>query len=285
MASPELVSSAEPGLGRELQRWAAASGIDCCTPEHPEYATKRLVYNRIHDAYPVAVVSPRSAAEVAQCLRFARAQALPLAVRGGGHHVGGFGTCDAGLVIDLGSMRRVAIGNEGVASVGAGARLGHVDGFLCPRGFVVPTGTVSDTGIAGLALGGGIGWLLGLYGLTCDNLVGADVVVGDGELVRAEAPEHGELLWALRGGGGGLGIVTEFRFRTHRLPICVAGSLVVQAAGARAALWRLVQFLEERCPARLTVAPVLRQDSDGRLALFVDFCLAGSDERALDRLI
>ena len=158
-------------LTNEVRIWAASSSIDCVTEHDAEYDARRFVYNRMHDLRPLAVLSPRSREQVALSLRYAGQLDVPVAVRGGGHHIAGFGTCQDGLVIDLRHFNDVDISSSGPeVTVGGGARLRDVDASLCRRGLVVPTGTVSDTGIGGLTLGGGIGWLIGCFGLTLRQL-------------------------------------------------------------------------------------------------------------------
>jgi FAD/FMN-containing dehydrogenase len=280
----ETLAPAAPAAA-EVAAWARSTGLPCDLPGDPGHERRRWVYNRLHDMSPSAIVAPRDAADVRQLLLRAHDAGLPLTVRGGGHHVAGYGTSDGGVVVDLRAMRRVRPSADGrEVAVGGGARLRDVDAALCPRGLVVPTGTVSDTGIGGLALGGGIGWLVGLRGLTCDNIVGAEVVLPSGAIVHAGEPEHADLLWALRGGGGGFGVVTEFRFRAAPLPPCTVGTLTLPLRAAAAALRRLLAFLDEDCPRALTVAPLLRRDAAGEPILAVDFCAAGADD-AVDRLV
>jgi len=174
---------------------------------------------------------------------------------------------------------------SGIAEVEPGARLADIDNALCPLKLVIPTGTVSETGVAGLTLGGGIGWLLGRYGLTCDQLIGADVVLADGRLIKAECPEHSELLWALRGGGGNFGVVTRFRYRTNFLPSCIVGSCILPLKNAASTLERLVVYLDNSCPRQLTVAATLTRDHTNRPTLSIDFCLSNSDEITLNELL
>lgn len=275
---------AESGAATELAAWAASSDIDYIGPEDGgRYDAARRVFNRMHDRFPSAVVAPASVRQVQAAVERVRSLDLPMVVRGGGHHIAGSSTCDGGVVIDL--RRLDAIEHASVKDrcwVGGGARLRHVDAALCSRGVVVPAGTVSDTGIGGLALGGGIGWMVGRAGLTCDNIVGADVVLADGSAVTICDDTDPDLLWALRGGGGGLGIVTRFLFRTHELPPVTVGEIRVSDADARGALLELVDFLAA-CPRALTVAPTLVA-TDGRTELLIEFCLCGADVTPLREL-
>src|SRR5262245_16942702 len=172
-------------------------------PEDPDYDQAVAVWNGSIDRRPAAIARCTGTADVIAAVRFARDHYLLVAVRGGGHNVAGFGTCDDGLVIDLSGLRSVTVDPTiRVAHVAPGATWGDVDHETQAFGLAAPGGIVSTTGIAGFTLGGGLGWLTRAHGASCDGLLGAQVVTADGELVRA--PE--ELLWGLRGGGGNFGI-------------------------------------------------------------------------------
>ncbi|HEX7049661.1 MAG TPA: FAD-binding oxidoreductase [Longimicrobiales bacterium] len=193
------------------------------TPDDDAYDRARRVWNGMIDRYPAAVVRPRGAADVIECVRIAREHDVPLAVRGGGHNVAGFGTCDGGLVVDLTSMRAVRVDPvRKLARAGGGATWGDVDRETQAFGLAAPGGIVSATGIGGLTLGGGQGWLRRTLGMTCDSLVSADVVTADGHLLVASESENPDLFWALRGGGGNFGIVTSFEYRLHPVGPLVA---------------------------------------------------------------
>lgn len=267
---------------RSLQRRAQKWGVDVITATDPRYENARLIFNRFHNMRPGALIRAGNPSVVGEVIRFAAEEDITLCVRGGGHHIAGFGTCEGGLVLDFSPYRSIEIHQAGIVEVQPGARLADVDHALSKHQLVVPTGTVSETGIAGLALGGGIGWLVGKYGLTCDHLIGADVVLANGHLVKAEAPDHEDLLWALRGGGGNFGVVTRFRFQAQPLlPITAGTAEVAFTNGARQVLSDLVMFLSDGCPAELTVAPLLTHSPDGSPLLSIDFCIAGSDEAVL----
>ncbi len=186
------------------------------TPEDADYDTARIQWNNDIDRRPVAIARCVSPTDVAAVLSFAREQELEISVRGGGHAFAGSGVCDGGLMIDLSAMRRVSV-NAGtrLAQVDGGATVAELDAAAQVHGLAVPTGVISHTGIGGLTLGGGIGWLTHKAGLTIDNLVSADVVLADGRFVHTSRDEFADLFWAVRGGGGNFGVVTTFEFQLH----------------------------------------------------------------------
>ncbi|RSD22782.1 FAD-binding oxidoreductase [Amycolatopsis eburnea] len=207
-----MTSTAEPTL--ESLR-ARLSGT-VLTAGAPGYDVARSVWNGEIDRRPAVVVRPAGAADVAEALAYAREAALDVSVRGGGHNFGGAAVVDGGLCIDLSSLQAISVDPVGrTARVGGGATWAQVDAATQEHALAVPGGTVSHTGVGGLTLGGGFGWLTGKHGLSCDNLLSAEVVTADGQILRASAGEHPDLFWALRGGGGNFGVVTEFEFRLH----------------------------------------------------------------------
>ncbi len=198
--------------------------------------------------------------DVVRGVNFARDNGLLLAVRGGGHHIAGNATCDDGLVIDLSQMKaaRVDPGRRRVTIEG-GATLSDLDAATQVHGLATPIGINSTTGIAGLTLGGGFGWLSRKYGMTIDNLESAEVVTASGEVVRAGATEHADLYWALRGGGGNFGVVTRFEFQLHPVgPDVLSGLIVYPLAEAKTVLQQYREFIA-KAPEELTVWTVLRQ--------------------------
>ncbi len=212
------------------------------------------------DKHPALIVQCTGAADVAAAVAFARDNGLLLAVRGGGHNIAGKALCDDGLVIDLSPMRAVHIDTGSRrAWVEPGALLADFDYEAQACGLATPLGINSTTGVAGLTLGGGFGWLTRKYGMTVDNLLSAQVVMADGQRLHASEQEHPDLFWALRGGGGNFGVVTLFEFRLHAVgPQILAGLLVFPAADGRAVLSQYRLFTETM-PEDLNVWVVLRQ--------------------------
>jgi FAD/FMN-containing dehydrogenase len=193
-------------------------------PGDSTYESVRKVYNGMIDKRPALIVRAVDAADVMAAVHHARVNGMLTAIRGGGHNGGGLGTCDGGLVIDLSLMKGIRVDPAArTVRVGAGCLWGDVDHATYPFGLAVPCGFISTTGVGGLTLGGGIGYLTREYGLTIDNLLSADVVLADGSFVTASAASHPDLFWALRGGGGNFGVVTSFEFRAHPVKSVIAG--------------------------------------------------------------
>jgi FAD/FMN-containing dehydrogenase len=211
-------------------------------PGDAEYDAARAVWNGSHDRRPALVVRCAGVADVMRSVDFARSEDLVVAVRGGGHSLPGFSTCDGGIVIDLSAMRSVKVDPAARTAVAqGGCTWADFDHETQAFGLAVTGGLVSSTGLGGFTLGGGIGWLMRKCGLACDNLIAADVVTADGRLVRASEDENPELLWGLRGGGGNFGIATSLEYRLHPVgPVVLAGPIFF--AGERAAevltFWR-----------------------------------------------
>ena len=200
----------------DIQAFHARLAGTALTPGDPGYDEARSAWNGEIDRYPAVIARCENAADVAVAIEFARQRDLEISVRGGFHNTAGTAVCDDGVMIDLSAMREVTVDPvTRRGRVGGGATLGDLDAATQVHGLAVPAGIVSHTGVGGLTLGGGMGWLTPLYGLTADNLVSAEVVTADGRRLRAAADEHSDLFWALRGGGGNFGVVTEFEFRLH----------------------------------------------------------------------
>jgi FAD/FMN-containing dehydrogenase len=263
----------------ELRRSVTGAVI---APEEASYDAARRCFNALVDRRPAVIVRCLGAEDVATAFEFARANALEVAVRGGGHNPAGHCVCDGGLVIDLSLMRRVEVDRDArIARAEGGATWLDFDTATQAFGLVTPGGVVGSTGVAGLTFGGGIGHLTAQHGLTCDNLVSAEVVTPDGTVVRASADEDAELLWGLRGGGGNYGVATRLEFRLHRLDRVVGGRLTCAGAGVADAL-RRYRDLAARAPRDLSCETVLAVDETVEPILVVAPCYTGSDENPRD---
>jgi len=227
-------------------------------PGDADYDTARAGWNGAIDRRPAAVAYAHDADDVAAAIRAAREAGLSFTVRGGGHSVSGRSVRDGALCIDLRALNGVEVDpRTAVVRVGGGALLSELDAATQEHGLAVPAGQISHTGVGGLTLGGGIGWLMRHHGLTVDSLLGAEVVLADGDIVRASAGERADLFWALRGGGGEFGVVTRFEFRAHRAgPTVLGGMLVYPWEDARAA-FQATRALMAGAPDALTAFAVL----------------------------
>jgi FAD/FMN-containing dehydrogenase len=252
------------------------------------YDVHRRVWNGSIDRHPALIVRCRGVDDVRAAVRFGRDQQLPIAVRSGGHSFPGLSTCDDGLLIDLRPMDGVRVDPDArTAGVQAGVLLGELDAATQEHGLAVPAGIVSSTGLTGLTLGGGIGWIMRRYGLTVDSLLSADVVTADGSFVRAAEDENADLFWGLRGGGGNFGIVTDLRFRLHPLgPQVMAGAAFWPIDQAASVLRRHRDWIAG-CPDELMTLvvqrlapplPVVPAELVGRPVVAVAACFAGDVE-------
>lgn len=205
-------------------------GGDIITPDSSEYGEARHIHNLLSDSYPALIVRPKNAHDVAAAVKFATTNDLQIAVRGGGHNNGGFGTVNSGIVIDMSSMNAVrADPQTQIIYVEGGAKAGEVTTAAMAHGMIVPFGDSPSVGVGGITLGGGVGWLTRKFGMTIDSLLAAEVVIADGEILRASPTEHQDLFWALRGGGGNFGVVTAFEFRMHPIETVLGGMLILPA--------------------------------------------------------
>lgn len=260
-------------------------------PEDPGYEPLRAVWNAMIDRRPAAIVRAAGAADVIATVDLARQARLPLAVRGAGHNIAGLAVCDGGLMLDLSAMKSVRVDPEGrTARVEPGVTLGEFDREAQAFGLATPLGINSTTGVAGLTLGGGFGWLSRSYGLTIDNLRAADIVTADGRLVHASEREHSDLFWGIRGGGGNFGVVTSFEYRLHPVGPQTLAGLVVHPFSAAAEVLRGYRRLTAEAPDALTCWAVLRKapplpflpaETHGREIVVLAMCYAGGPDEGL----
>lgn len=249
------------------------------------YDEARKVWNAAIERHPRLIARCIGPTDVVATVRFARDHDLEIAVRGGGHNVAGTAVCDDGIVIDLSAMRAVRVDPVArMAWVQGGALWGDVDHETQAHGLATTGGIVSHTGVGGLTLGGGIGWLMRKHGLTVDNLLAVDVVTADGELLRASVDEHPDLFWALRGGGGNFGVVTSFEFRLYSVgPIVLAGPILWDASDAGEVLHFYRDFIRDAPDELGTVVrfgtapplPVIPENLHWRPVVMVGTCYAG----------
>ena len=240
-----------------------------------QYDTARRIWNASIDKYPGLIARCSGLADVIGAVRFARAQNLLVAIRGGGHNVGGRALCDGGMVIDLSGMKGIHVDPEArrVRAQG-GVLLGELDRETHVYGMTVPVGVVSRTGIAGLTLGGGVGWLARSHGLACDNVISFELVTADGEVRKASADENPDLFWALRGGGGNFGVVTSFEYRLYPVST-VLGGLVIHPRDRAADLLRFYRSFTEAAPDQLAAYIVFLHTPDGHPVVAVAACYNG----------
>jgi FAD/FMN-containing dehydrogenase len=268
-----------------------------CLAQEAGYDEARTIWNAMIDRHPGAVVRCKGAADIIRAIRFAREHGLLLAVRGGGHNIAGNAVCEGGLLIDLSPMRAVRIDPaRRTARVEPGATLGEFDKEAQAFGLATPLGINSTTGVAGLTLGGGFGWLSRKFGLAADNLLSVDVVTAAGELVQASATENSDLFWALRGGGGNFGVVSSFEFRMHQVGPMVLSGLIVHPFARAKELLAGYRQVAAKAPDELTVWVVLRQapplpflpaEVHGKEILVFAVCYTGDEadgKRALEPL-
>jgi FAD/FMN-containing dehydrogenase len=258
----------------ELRRSLAGSVL---TPADAEYDVARRCFNALVDRRPAAIARCAGAADVATAFDFARSDRLEIAVRGGGHNPAGHCIIDGGLVLDLTRLRAVEVDGEArIARAGGGSTWLDFDPATQAHGLVTPGGVVGSTGVCGLTLGGGIGHLTAQLGLTCDNLVGAELVTPDGRVVHASEDENAELLWGLRGAGGNFGVATRLDFRLHPLERVVGGALAYSGTGVRDALRRF-RDVAAGSPRDLSLQASLSVDESLEPALVVLPCYTGAD--------
>jgi hypothetical protein len=267
-----------------LRDFRASLHSEVILPDDDGYDSARRVWNGMIDKYPAMIIRCANRADVTHAVGFARLQQLPVAVRGGGHSVVGKSVCDGGIVIDLSQMKGIRVDPVTcTARAEAGLTLGEFVREIQPFGLGTTTGTAAGTGLSGLTLGGGLGWFMGKYGLTIDNLLSVDIVTADGQVLRASATEHPDLFWGVRGGGGNFGIVTAFEFQLHTVGPVLAGKVVYPMSRAREVL-RFYREYTSCVPDELTAYAALMTTPDGVPAIAINLCFCGSLD-AGERLI
>lgn len=264
-------------------------------PNHERYDEKRKVWNNLIDRYPAAIFECLSDADVISAVTFAKKQSMDISVRGGGHHLAGTAVCEEGVMLDLSKMTAVSVDeNRQVAFVDAGATLGDIDYETQKFGLATPTGTVSETGIGGLALGGGFGYLRGKFGLTCDNILSAKMVTADGNLIKVSKDEHPDLFWAIRGGGGNFGVVTAFELQLYPVgPNVLAIDTMYDYMDAKEIFQKLGNYMMD-APDEISVntaimqlppAPFLPESMHGKRVIAVSGMYAGELTREMDETL
>ncbi len=264
---------------------AASLRGELIRPEDDEYESARQVWNGMIDRRPALIVRCVDATDIVHAIAFARTNSLPIAIRGGGHNVAGFATTDGGLVIDLSLMKGVTVDPVArVARAEPGLLLGELDRATQAHGLAVTAGQVSHTGIAGLTLGGGMGWLMRKHGLTVDNVLAVELVSADGELLRASADEHPDLFWAVRGGGGNFGVVTAFEYRLHPVGPMILGGMVVHPIAQARTVLQAARAIMADAPDELALSHTFMTEPPqvpfpvalhGRTAIATVVCYAG----------
>jgi FAD/FMN-containing dehydrogenase len=275
----------EPSRRYDVNTFSAGITGTVITPGDEAYDAARQVHNTSFDRYPALIVRAAGAADVARTVVFARDAGLELSVRGGGHSVAGHSTNDGGVVLDLGAMKGLHIDpTRQMAWAQAGLTAGEYTAAAAAHGLATPFGDVGSVGVAGLTLGGGIGWLVRKHGMTIDALVSVDIVTADGHLINASEDEHQDLFWAVRGGGGNFGVVTRFQFKLYPVDTVLGGALFMPLT--RDVLRALVP-IAAAAPAELTTisaimaappAPFIPAEAVGKPTLAIMFVYDGDPE-------
>jgi hypothetical protein len=249
---------------------------DLVLPEDPSYEQARKVWNGMVDKRPAAVIYCAGSEDVVAAVNFARSQNILVSVRAGGHNVAGCSVCDGGIVIDVSRMKRIEVDPvRRIARAQAGLSLGEFDTATQSYGLATTMGVNADTGIAGLTLGGGFGKLGRKHGLTCDNLMAAEIVTADGRLLKASATENTDLFWGIRGGGGNFGIVTTFEYRLYPVgPVLLAGSVLYSYEHARGAM-QFYRAFSSKAPDELSVDAGLVTEPSGERFFSISACYIG----------
>lgn len=262
-----------------LQAFRASLRGQSLCPDEQGYNVTRAVHNAAIDRRPAVIARCVDAADIVACVRFAREHDLLTSVRGGGHSIAGKSVCDGGLMIDLSTMKGIRIDPTArIARAEPGLTIGEFDREIQAFGLATTMGVISATGISGLTLGGGIGWLSGKYGLACDNLISVDVVTADGSRLTASAEENGDLFWGMRGGGGNFGIATSLVYRLHEVGPVFGGGVLYPADKAAEVL-RFYREFSSACPDELSTQVGRLTMPDGAQVVGVAGCYCGSPAR------
>jgi FAD/FMN-containing dehydrogenase len=282
MAAPTAEPTVDAAAWQDLE---AAFRGELVGPEDPSYDRHRKVWNGSIDRRPAVIARCAGQSDVAQAVRFARRTGLPLAVRGGGHSFPGLSTTDGGILLDLGAMRGIRVDPVArTARAQAGVLLGELDRETQAFGLATPTGIVTHTGVAGLTLGGGIGWIMRKHGLTIDQLLSVDLITADGSFVRASEVDDPDLFWGVRGGGGNFGIATEFEFRLHPVgPTVLAGLVAWPIERSRDVMHFYREWIADVPDELMTIIvhrrapalPFVPTDLQGQLIVTVAVCWIG----------
>jgi len=277
--------SGTPELGAEaLRKLETSLRGEVLRPNQPGYDSARTLHNAMIDKHPALIVRCREVTDVLRAVEFAHLHNLLVAVRGGGHNVAGKALCDNGMVIDLGAMKGIRVDSASrTVRAEAGLTWGEFDRETQGFGLATTGGFISTTGIAGLTLGGGLGWLMRKYGLACDNLRSVKVVTADGQLRTADVSENPDLFWAVRGGGGNFGIVTSFEYQLHPVGQMLAGVVFFPLEQADAAL-RFYRELMSTAPDELMAYAVFLTSPDGARMFAIPVCYVGPLEAGEQKL-
>jgi hypothetical protein len=266
----------------EMELLARGLRGNLCPPNNVRYDEIRRLFNGIIDKFPGLIVQCAGVSDVIRCVNLARERNLLVSVRGAGHHVNGFASCDGGLMIDLSRMKSVRVAPlEQTALAEPGCTLFDLDTECQAFGLAVPAGIVSNTGIAGLSLGGGLGWLMESYGLTIDNILEFDIVTPDGQFRTVNAEQHPDLYWALRGGGGNFGVVTSFKYRLHAITSVTAGWIYYPIEKAREVMGFYRDFVK-RSSDRMHAEGIFLTLPGGTRSCAVALCYNGPADEAVD---
>lgn len=283
VTSLQLITTQGKQISLEIQQvndFRASVRSEVLLPSDHAYESARKIYNAMIDKRPALIVQCSNAGDVVSAVRFARKHGLLAAVRGGGHNVAGKAVCDGGLMIDLSLMKEIRVDRDHRrAFAGPGLRLGELDRATQAYELATPLGIISNTGIAGLTLGGGIGWLNGKYGLACDNLLSVEIATADGLLLYADSSVNPDLFWAVRGGSGNFGVVTSFEYKLHPVSTVVGGLILYPIQKAMQVLASYDTFAQ-KAPDDLTTAAGLLTGPNGDAVVAILVCYSGPVEKA-----